>query len=85
MMWHLNLLPPQWCFVLPIQRGAIGHRESKIQLKCFLTNDWKTVHEEFFLQTQAFAMSSSSRPLAQHEPLIHKHLFQSLVFGCARE
>jgi hypothetical protein len=43
------------------------------------------VHEEFFLQTQTLATSSSSRPLAQHDPPTHKHFFHSLVLGRAKE
>jgi hypothetical protein len=46
--WHLLLLLPQWCLVLPTQRGAIGHKEMMIRLKCFLTNDWENLQEEFF-------------------------------------
>jgi hypothetical protein len=38
--WHLLLLLPQWCFVLPPHGEAVGHREMQIQLKCFLAIDW---------------------------------------------
>ncbi len=85
MMWHLFFLLTQWRLVLPPRKKAIGHREPKIRLKRFLASDWRNVHEEFFLQTQALVTSSSSRPLAQHDLLTHKHLLHSLVLGCGRK
>ncbi len=28
--WHLLFLLPQWCFILPLCGGAVGHRETQI-------------------------------------------------------
>jgi hypothetical protein len=33
--WHLLLLLPQWCLVLPPRGRAIRHRETQIQFKHF--------------------------------------------------
>jgi hypothetical protein len=43
--------------------------------------------EEFFLWAQVLvtSSSSSSMPLAQHDPLTHKHIICNLILGCARE
>jgi hypothetical protein len=38
-VWHLLLLLPQWCLILPLHGGATGHREMQIQLRHFLTCD----------------------------------------------
>jgi hypothetical protein len=41
--WHLLFLLPQWCLALPSHDGAMRHKETWIQLKCFLTCDWKNL------------------------------------------
>jgi hypothetical protein len=35
-IWHLLLLFPQWCLVLPPCGGSIGHKDIQRQLCCFL-------------------------------------------------
>jgi hypothetical protein len=37
--WHLPLLLPQWCLVLPPRGGVTSYRETHIQFKCFLASD----------------------------------------------
>jgi hypothetical protein len=41
--WHLHLMLPHWCFVLPPHAEAIGHNEMQIRFKHFLTNDWENL------------------------------------------
>ncbi len=83
--WHLLLLLPQWCFVLPLHGKAIGHNEMQIQLKCFLASGWKNLHEFIFLQAQALMASLNLMLLPQHDLLAHKHLLHNLVFRRAHE
>jgi hypothetical protein len=47
-VWHLLLLLPHWCFVLPHSGGVIGHRKMWIRFKHFLIGDWENLQEEFF-------------------------------------
>jgi hypothetical protein len=47
--WCLLFLLPQWCLVLPPEKGGISHRETKIQFKFFLVGDWENLEDEFFL------------------------------------
>jgi len=83
--WHLHLLLPQWCFVLPLCGGVIRHTEMWIQFKCFIVNDWENLQEEFFLWGQALSANSNIIPFPQHDPPIHKHLLRNLALGCAWE
>jgi hypothetical protein len=81
-IWHLLFLLPQWRLTLPPRGGAIGHTEMPIQFKHFLIGDHENL--DFFLQAQVLT-SLNSMPLPQHDPRVHKHLFHSLVLGCAKE
>jgi len=60
------------------------HRETRIQLKCFLTGNWENLYEEFSLQAQTLEVSSDLVPFLQHDPLVHKRLLRSLIFKRAR-
>ncbi len=82
--WHLVLLLPQWCLVLPPHGGATSHRKMWIQLKHFLADNWENL-QKFFLWTQTFLASSSSIPFPQHDLPTHKCLLHSLAFGRAGE
>ncbi len=42
-VWHLLLLIPQWCFVLPPRGGEMGHREMQIRFKCFLACNYENL------------------------------------------
>jgi hypothetical protein len=61
-IWRLFFLLPQWCFALPLRGGATWHRETWIQLKCFLACNWENLQKEFLLQAQTLLASSSSIP-----------------------
>jgi len=83
--WHLLLLLPQWCFTLLPHGQAIKHKETRIRLKHFLTNQWENLQDEFFLRAQVLLTNSSSTPFPQHDPLTHECLFHNLALGRARE
>jgi hypothetical protein len=38
-VWHLFLLLPQWCLILPLHVEVMRHKEMHIPLKCFLTSN----------------------------------------------
>jgi hypothetical protein len=79
--WHLLLLLPQWCFVLPLCGAATRHREIWIQLKHFIVRDWENLQEEFFLHAQVLAASLNSIFFSQHDLPTHKCLLRSLALG----
>jgi hypothetical protein len=82
-IWHSSCYPNGVLFC-PFKE-ATKHKETMIQFKHFLACDWKNLHEEFFLPTQALATSLNSMPPTQHDPPTHKRIFHKLVFGCAQE
>jgi hypothetical protein len=84
-IWHLLLFLPQWCLVLPPHDGVIGQKETRFQLKHFLTSNWENLQKEFFLRTLALLANSNSIFFPQCDPPTHKHLFCSLTLGRARE
>jgi hypothetical protein len=61
------------------------HRETRIWLKRFLTNNWENLQKEFFLHAQALLISLNSIPFPQHDPLTHKCMFHNLALGYAGE
>jgi hypothetical protein len=84
-VWHLLIFLPQWCFALPPCGGVIGHNETCIQLKHFLTSDWENLQEKFFLQAQALLANSNTIPFLQHDPPTHKHMLRNLTLGRVEE
>jgi hypothetical protein len=63
----------------------MGHKETRIHFKRFLTSDEENLQEEFSLRTQALATSLSLVLLLEHDPPAHKCFFCSLILKHACE
>lgn len=50
-VWHLLLLFPHYCLFLFAQGEKVKHREPRIQLRRFISNNWKEFLAEHLLHT----------------------------------
>ncbi len=84
-IWHLFFLLSQWCLALAFHGRATWHKETWVQLECFLTSDWENLLDEFFFNPKFWRQVQIKCLFPQHDPQVHKCIYCNLVFGHVRE